>query len=338
MTGFGGSSWTWSTSGYPAGSYTIHVWANQTGDPQSSWESYGELTYTLAPLPHCSSATLSPPSASLAINSSVSFAATSTGCSTPSYAFWVEDPSGKWSEQRPFSLDPSWTWSSSGLAPGVYTVHAWANQFGDSTASLETYASSTITLSGCASAAISPPSTALSPGPTIALTASSAGCAAPMYEFWVEYPNGTWYLKQSWGAGTYSFNTAGMALGTYTIHAWANQRGASMAGWESYGSATISLVVCGSARSSPASGTSAVGSSVTFVGSSAGCTSPVYEFWLRYPGGSWYMLRAFGSGNSWVWNTTGYPKGAYVVHIWANEEGSNYGTWQAYGTSNWTLN
>jgi hypothetical protein len=50
------------------------------------------------------------------------------------------------------------------------------------------------------------------------------------------------------------------------------------------------------------------------------------------------MLQAFSSGNSWLWNTTGYPKGAYVVHIWANEDGSNYSTWQAYGTSNWTLN
>jgi hypothetical protein len=26
------------------------------------------------------------------------------------------------------------------------------------------------------------------------LTGSSTGCPNPRYEFWVQYPNGTWYL------------------------------------------------------------------------------------------------------------------------------------------------
>jgi len=41
---FDGASFTWITSGLPAGSYTIHVWANVQGN---SYDAIGSATYTL---------------------------------------------------------------------------------------------------------------------------------------------------------------------------------------------------------------------------------------------------------------------------------------------------
>ena len=81
-----------------------------------------------------------------------------------------------------------------------------------------------------------------------------------------------------------------------------------------------------------------MGANVTFTASSTGCPTPIYEFWLQYPGGSWYLLQKFTPGlTTWQWNTAGYPKGNYVVHVWANNQGSSYSTYETYGTATYTL-
>jgi spore germination protein YaaH len=334
---WGAGAWTWNSKGAPVGNYLIDVWANQTGDPNKTWQSYGGLTFTLALLPHCATATPSPLSATQAVGTSVSFTAASSGCGTPTYEYWVQDPRGSWTMRRPFSMDPTWTWSSSGLVPGIYTISVWANQYGDSTAAWETYGFSRITLTGCASAALNPSQLAITPGPVVTFTATSAGCDPPLYKFWVMYPNGTWYPKQDWGGATFNWATAGLPNGTYTIHDWANQQGGSMSSWQAYGSATVSLVRCTSASLTPKTGSVAVGASVTFTAASTGCPVPVYEFWLQDQHGAWRQVVPFGLGKTWQWDTTGWGKGTFTVHVWANQQGSNYATWQAYGEAKFTL-
>ncbi|HKW59009.1 MAG TPA: glycoside hydrolase family 18 protein [Candidatus Dormibacteraeota bacterium] len=335
---WGGPTWDWNTAGLPLGDYTVHVWANQSGDPLGTYESFGELTFRLATLPPCSSATASPTTATQVIGTKVTFTATSTGCGTPQYAYWVQDPSGKWSLARPFTLDPAWSMDSSMLAAGTYTVHVWANQYGDQTAAWEAYGSATVTFSGCSSATLSPAATASSPGPVVTLAAGSTGCASPLYEFWVQYPNGVWYLKQGWSTSTtFDLATSGLSLGKYTVHVWANQPGGSMASWQAYGSATVLLEICSSASASPTSGSFASGTVVTVTASSTGCSKPAYEFWLQYPDQSWHMVQAFTAGNTWQWNTALYPKGRYTLHVWANEAGSNYATYQTYGSATYTV-
>ena len=335
--GWGTGSWTWNTKGAAIGTYTLHVWANQTGDPNRTWQTYGELKFTLAVLPHCDSATLTPPTATQAVGSTVSFTASSTGCGTPTYEYWVQSPSGTWTMKRSFTMDPSWSWSSSGLVPGTYTVHVWANQYGDPTATYEAYGSSTITLTGCTAATLSPSPLTMSPGPAVNFLAGSSGCANPLYEYWIKYPNGKWYMKRAWGAPAFSWSTAGLATGTYTIHVWANQQGGSMASWQAYGSTTITLAVCTSASLSPKTWSAVVGGTVTFIASSSGCPTPAYEFWLKDPAGTWRKMQAFGSSNTWRWSTAGMSKGTYTVHVWANQQGSSYTTWQAYGSATLTL-
>jgi spore germination protein YaaH len=334
---FGANTWYWDTTGAPLGTYTIHVWANQRGDPTTTWDSYGELAYSLAVVPPCNASTLSPASATQAVGTAVSFTATSGGCRTPVYQYWLQDPSGRWTMVRPFSIDPTWSWNSAGLIPGTYTVHAWANQYGDSTAIWESYGTSTITLTGCTSAAISPPTSSVAPGTTVSLTASSVGCANPLYEWWVQYPNGIWYLKQNFGGNTFSFSTAGLPLGTYYIHVWANQQGSWMQSWQAYGSATVANVVCTAATLSPKSGSAPAGTTVTFTAGSSGCPNPVYAFWLQYPDSTWHLIGPFTTASSWAWNTAGYPKGNYVIHVWANQQGSDTSSWQAYGSATYTL-
>ena len=136
----------------------------------------------------------------------------------------------------------------------------------------------------CAEASVSPAAPVQPAGSTIAFTASSTGCLNPRYEFWVQYPNKTWYLKQGWGAATFSWNTTGLAPGVYNLHAWVNHTGTS---WEAIGAAMITLTGCTSASLSPSTTTQPIGSTISFTAGSGGCPNPVYEFWVQYPNGSW---------------------------------------------------
>jgi N-acetyl-anhydromuramyl-L-alanine amidase AmpD len=239
--GFGGSSWTWDTRGFPAGNYTVHVWVNQETGGEATWQSFAELTYTVLEPPRCASANLLPAIASVPAGSIVKFTAASTACITPLYAFWLRKPNGVWSLQQRLTTLTTWSLNTAGLAPGNYTIHAWANQEGHSTTTWEAYASSTVSVTVCASASITPTSVSQSAGGTVAFTAGSSGCVNPQYEFWVQYPNGTWYLKQGWGGTAFNWTTTGLAPGQYTVHVWANQAGDSVATWEAFATSTVTL-------------------------------------------------------------------------------------------------
>ena len=330
-------TWTWYTAGWPGGDYTIHVWANQAGNSTASPEAFGEIKpYTLVALAGCTTASLSPANPSQSAGTMVPLTASSTVCPSPTYEFWVQYPNGTWYLRQGWG-GATFNWDTTFLAPGSYNVHVWANQAFHSTATWEAYGSDTVTLTGCSSAALSPATVSQSAGAPINFTASSVGCN-PVYEFWVGYPNGSWVLKQGWGGAAFSWSTAGLSPGMYSVHAWANQQGASQATWEAYGTASVSLSTCASAALAPASVTKAVGSLVAFTAGSTGCLSPQFEYWVQYPNGTWYLKRPFLTDPTWSWDTTGLAKGTYTVHVWANNAGDSQAAWEAYGTSTVTLN
>jgi hypothetical protein len=172
----------------------------------------------------------------------------------------------------------------------------------------------------------------------VAFTASSSGCASPQYEYWAQYLDGNWYMKRAFSAtATWGWDTTGLMPGVYTVHAWANQAGDQTANLEAVGSSTVTLTGCTSGSLNPSSGSAAVGTTVTLNATSSGCPNPQYEFWLEYPDGSWHMMQGFGVGASWHWNTTGFAKGTYTIHAWANEQGAYTGAFEVFGAGTYTL-
>jgi hypothetical protein len=330
------ATWTWDTTAYPTGTYTVHAWANQTGADMSTWQSFAEVIYALSVPPACATASVAPVNPSAPAGSTVGLTASSTGCPNPQYEFWVQYPNGSWYLKQGFG-GATFNWNTAGLAPGTYTAHAWANQAGDSTSTWEAYGADTVTLTGCTSASLAPASPGGAAGSTVALTASSSGCPNPQYEFWVQYLDGSWHLLQGWGGAAFNWTTTGLAPGAYTVHVWANQQGAASSTWETFGSTVVNLTGCASASLSPSSGSSAVGATVVFTASSSGCPNPVYELWLQYPDGSWHLMRGFSTSNMWSWNTAGFPKGSYTVHVWANNQGAATNTWESYGSATYSL-
>jgi hypothetical protein len=337
MQPFNGDTWNWNTSTFAPGTYTIHAWANNAGDAQAAYETFGSTTYTLLRNACTSAALVAVGLATMPAGSPVALSATANGCLNPMYEYWFGDSAGHWTLGRPFASGPTWSWDTSGLAPGVYNVHVWANNAGDSTATWEALASITVTLTGCTSATLLPANSTSPAGETATATASSSGCPNPTYEFWVMYPDGTWHLAQPFGNQTFSWTTSGFAPGSYVVHVWANQQGASTKTWEVLASATITLTGCTSADLSPPSGSATVGTPVTFSETAAGCPNPAYEPWLQYPDGTWHLMQPFSSGSTWTWSTTGFQRGTYVVHMWANNQNSSYRAFQTFGSSTYTL-
>ena len=338
-------TWTWNTGVLAPGTYTVHVWANQLGDSTDRWEAYGSSTVALT---GCTSASLTvSPSSPQPAGIQVQFAATSSGCSNPVYEFWLQDTSGGWSMKQAFGASATWSWDTTGYPSGAYTVHVWANQAGGTTSTWQAFGELKYTLGSitpppppapCSSASLSPASPSQPAGSTVSFTASSTGCPNPVYEYWVGYPNGNWSMQRAFSTDpTWSWSTAGLAPGTYSVHVWANQAGDSTASWEAYGSSTIALTGCTSALISPATGSGPAGNPVIFTASSSGCPNPIYEFWLQDTSGGWQMVQVFGTGATWQWNTAGLPAGTYNVHVWANQQGADTSTWETYGSATFTL-
>jgi spore germination protein YaaH len=238
---FGSGTWYWRTAGLPVGTYAVEVWANQSGNPTRKGEAIAAMTYKIAVMPNCATASLAPQIATQNAGTSVAFTASSTRCGTPSYEYWVQFPNGNWYLKRGFSLDPNWTWNTAGRAPGTYKVQVWANQYGHSTAHYEKAVSSRIMLTGCTAATLAPATGSSAPGTPVVFTAGSAGCASAVYEFWIQDTLGKWHLMQGFGANVWTWNNTGWAKGVYHIHVWAMPQGAYAGAPEVIGSSTYTL-------------------------------------------------------------------------------------------------
>jgi hypothetical protein len=273
-----------------------------------------------------------------------------TGCSNPQYQFYLQAPGGAWTVVQTWSTNNVWTWNTSGYRPGTYNIDVWANQFGDSTLSAESFAVTQWTIPFCTSAGVS--ANFISPQPSgtkVTLTASST-CPnpSPQYQFWLLPPGGSWTVVQPYSANSiFNWDTTSQAPGTYHLSVWV--RDASSSGafgtppntYDAY--APLDFVLqpapCTgmTASASPAS-TATVGTAVSVKGTATGCPNPRYEFWLLPPGGSWSLVQAYSANATYGWNTSGLPAGAYRFSVWARDASST-ASYDAYDSSlNYTLN
>jgi hypothetical protein len=194
-------------------------------------------------------------------------------------------------------------------------------------------------LTGCTSASLSPATPNQPAGSSVAFTATSGGCLNQQYEYWVQLQNGSWVKARGFSADpTFTWNTTGLPPGTYTVHVWANHGADSTASWEAYASSTVTLTGCTSATIAPTTGTLPVGTPVAFTATAAGCSPVDFEFWIQTTGGKWYLMQTFSPSTTWNWTNAGYPKGAFHIHVWANQHGAYQGSYEVFAEAVITLN
>jgi uncharacterized protein YkwD len=207
----------------------------------------------------------------------------------------------------------------------------------------------------CTAVSVSAAPASPSPAGTAVTLTASASCPDPnpLYRFSILPPSASGYqLAQAYSTSpTYSWNTTGLALGTYRLSVWA--RDANSVGvfgntdgrWDAYNNNTLyglssscSSVSVSVLPPSPAG----VGTTVTVSALAAGCPdpNPLYHFSVLAPGASSYQLaEAYSIGSTFTWNTVGLEPGTYRFSVWARDAnsagtfGNSDGTWDTYNNN-----
>jgi len=380
----GASSWTvvqpyssmntfsWSTAGKAAGTYQVAVWARDTnstgiyGNTFGRWDAVSFIPFTLV-APTCTGLTLgAAPPAMTSVGSSPTFTATGP-CpdANPVYQFFTLAPgAGSWTIAQAFSTSNTFSWSTTGKAPGGWQVAAWvrdassggvySNSFG--TFDLSTAVAYTLTTCSGLSLAAMPASPA-GVGGSPTFTASATGCphASALYQFFTLAPGaGSWTIAQAFSStSTFSWSTTGKTPGVWQVAVWVRDASSGGVYSNSFGTFDISTAVAytlttcsGVSLGASPSSSAPVGTSVTFTANAIGCPNPnpVYQFWVLAPGASsWTIIQAYSTSNTFIWNTTGKAKGSYQVAVWVRDASSGgaasnaFGTWDGFSGTVYTL-
>jgi len=259
------ASYPWTTSGLAPGTYQFSIWARDAGDSGTygnqlgRWDAYDNHIFYI--LSSCSSisATVLPPSPS-GVGRTITVTAQAMGCPTPNplYEFWLLPPGGTaYHLVQAFSTNSTFSWSTSGLAPGSYRFSIWARDpnssgaYGNQFGRWDAYNNDTLyTLTSCSGLQVTvSPASPAARGTTVSVTAQASGCPDPnpQYQFWVLSPGATSYqLVQAYSASsTFTWNTTGLAAGSYRFSVWVrdtNSAGGSsnqFGSWDAYNNNTV---------------------------------------------------------------------------------------------------
>ena len=132
------STFSWNTAGKLAGTYGLEVDVRDHG-ATAGYEAVANLTFMLVTAP-CTSAHLAPSKPSPQVHGTTVVLTGTASCSgTPQYRFWVRDLSGRWTIVQDYGASSTFSWNTTGLAPGVYGLEVDVRNAG-STATYETVA------------------------------------------------------------------------------------------------------------------------------------------------------------------------------------------------------
>lgn len=216
------------TPSHAAGVVDVHVTTSKgtsAANPPSDQFTYvGPCTSVTAP---------AVPASTAKAGTIIHITAAGVGCPNPLYQFYVLNPGGSWTIAQPFSPRTTFNWDTGGPEPaGTYYYSVWVKD-ATSSAAYDAFmpgAAYTITSTPCATVSATPSVASPQPqGTPVTWTATSTGCTAPLYEFWILAPGSTtWQMAQGYSASnTFSWPT-GSINGTYRVSVWV--RDASSAG------------------------------------------------------------------------------------------------------------
>ena len=344
------ATFVWNTTGLAIGTYRFSVWARDvtsTGAISTSlgaFDTFVGINHDLG-TPPCTSVTASAlPASPSAPGTAVTFTGVASGCSNPLYQFWILAPgSSTWTIAKAYASSATFSWTTTGLAAGLYHFGVWVRDTGSAGISCNSLGCNdafvainyTLTSTICASvtASAAPPSPSLA-GTPVTFTGVASGCSSPLYQFWVLLPgSATWTVAQAYSSNAqFAWNNTGRPAGLYRYSVWVRDSSSSGVSCNSLGcndnfvgiNYTLTSA-CTSATASdapPASSTSST--AVTFTGVASGCTNPLYEFWILVPGSStWTVAQPYSTGATFNWNTTGLPSGLYRFSVWVRDAGSS---------------
>ena len=347
------ATFNWTTTGLPGGTYRFSVWVRDASSAGISCNSLGcndafvPINYALN-LQSCSSVSASAaPASPQSPGTAVAFTGVASGCAgTPLYEFWILPPGAStWTVAQAYSTSATFNWTTTGLVGGLYHFGVWVRDSSSSGISCNSLGCNdafvainyTLTITTCASVTASAaPPTSSAAGTAVTFTGAASGCPNPLYEFWILPPgSSTWTVARAYSStATFNWSTAGpLPAGLYHFGVWVRDAGSSGISCNSLGcndafvaiNHTLTSTPCTSVSASAAPASPAVhGTAVTFTGVAAGCSNPLYQFWILAPGSTtWTVVQAYSTSATFNWTTTGLPTGTYRFSVWVRDASSS---------------
>ncbi|HEX2679826.1 MAG TPA: PQQ-binding-like beta-propeller repeat protein, partial [Candidatus Dormibacteraeota bacterium] len=305
----------------------------------------------------CGSVTLTgnPPSSDT-VGSMPLFTAAAAGCPSPNpvYQFWTLAPgASSWHLEQAYSTTATFSWSTTGLAAGAYSVAVWARDansagaYGNALGRWDAVIIIGYNLgaASCTSLGISlaPPSSA-TVGTSVVFTANGT-CPDPnpVFQFFVLAPGASaWSVVQPYStANSFSWSSTGKAPGAYQAAVWVRDANSAGVYSNSFGtfdlsnSRSYSVTGCtGVSLSALPASTTSVGTMVN-LSATASCPNPnpQFEFWTLAPGAtSWTSVQAYSTTSTFGWSTAGKTPGGWQVAVWARDASSGGAYSNSLGT------
>jgi hypothetical protein len=282
-------------------------------------------------------------SGAVAAGSNVTLTATSTcgAGESAEYQFTARrDGSSTTTTIRAFGSGNTATWNTTGLTSGTWQVTASVRAVG-TTYALRTVINVSIGRV-CLSPTITPsPAASAAPGTTVTVTAAST-CASggtAEYRFLLRAPGSQVFSQaRTWGAATYSWNTTGLALGTYSWKVESRSTGNLTADAVAQSFYNLALSCSGSLTASATPANAAIGVPVTVSGSAAcngSSVTPQLRFSYRASTVATYtVFRDWATGSA-TWNTAELAPGVYTLRVESRAPGGT--TAQATKTLTYNL-
>ncbi|HEV2035688.1 MAG TPA: glycosyl hydrolase family 18 protein [Candidatus Dormibacteraeota bacterium] len=304
------------------GSYGFEVDARTQGT-SVSYEAVANITYAVVActVPSLSTNVASPQPAATPIT----FTAATSGCPTPQYRFWVQPPGGSFAVQQDWGSSAAFNWNTTALAAGVYGFEVDVRNQG-STLSYESARGALFTLTTVPCSAptlkpsIGPPS---GTGAPVTFTGTATGCSTPEFRFWMRTASGSWIIIRDYATTPTYVWPGGGDPGAYSFEVDTRAVGSPVS-YDAVVNITYAVVGCSAATLSanPAS-PQAAGTPIVLTGGATCLGTPEFRFWIKPPGGSWTVVRAYSGSSTFTWTTTGLAPGPYSVEVDVRNQGAN---------------
>jgi N-acetylmuramoyl-L-alanine amidase len=214
------NSYNWNTTGLPTGDYRLEVDVKSSDEPNSiGYDFVKNMTYHIGTAPCTALLTVTGGTDATHGGTGGTFTMTgsSTGCTTPTYKFWIQDPGRAWSVVQNYSATATHTWGPVGTYYlGQYRMEVDVRDATNTTDAYEAVSNVTFNLIGCTAATLTAaPPTAVTGAAPVTLTATATCQGTPTYRFWILDPGGAhWSIVKDFSvSNTYTWAAANQVKG-----------------------------------------------------------------------------------------------------------------------------